>query len=49
MIPVRASYWMRYSHRSGGSEMRGKSLAIMAVVALVVVVGYDQVKKRQAG
>lgn len=30
-----------------GSAMRGKQLAIMAGVALLVVVGYDQYRKRQ--
>lgn len=29
--------------------MRGKSLAIMGVVALVVVVAYDQYTKRKSG
>lgn len=29
--------------------MRGKSLAIMGLVALVVVVGYDQYQKRKSG
>lgn len=29
--------------------MRGKSLGLMAIVALVVVIGYDQYSKRKSG
>lgn len=39
----------RYPHESEERAVRGRTIVVMAVVALGVVVGYDYYQKRRGG